>query len=65
MTDAINDANSDVELIGDVDSKANSPLPESDDREPIVTRKELWSYYSKSYCAYAQRSNSYMIPSVL
>lgn len=52
MTDAINEASSDVELIGDVDSKANSPLPASDDREPVVTRKELWSYYSKcSHCA--------------
>ena len=52
MTDAINEASSDVELIGDVDSKANSPLPASGDREPVVTRKELWSYYSKcSHCA--------------
>jgi len=59
MTDSINEASSDVELIGDIDSKASSPLPGSDDSEPIVTRKELWSYYSKS-CAYTQRSNSHM-----
>ncbi|KAF8338471.1 MFS general substrate transporter [Amanita rubescens] len=46
MTDSINEASSDVELIGNIDSKASSPLPASDDSEPIVTRKELWSYYS-------------------
>ena len=50
MTDAANETSREVELNGDdSDSKVGSSLAASDGKEPVVTRKELWSYYSEYF----------------
>jgi hypothetical protein len=52
MTDATNETSREVasELNGDdSDSKVGSSLAASDGKEPVVTRKELWSYYSEYF----------------
>ena len=49
MTGATNETSREVELNGDDDDfKVSSSLAASDGKEPVVTRKELWSYYSES-----------------
>ena len=49
MTEATSETNREVELNDDDrGSKVGSSLAVSDGKEPVVTRKELWSYYSES-----------------